>query len=359
MNLPDHGANPQRLYEQVGMERPKRILDFSENVHPFGPPAFIEEDWQSMQNLIKYYPDPDGEPFRSAAAKFHEVERERVITGNGAAEIFTWLARRYRGREVVLIEPAFSEYRKTLEAEGAEIKAIQLTEENGWRLEVENLAQAAKGSAAVYVCNPHNPTGLLLQLPELVEIAEACAKAGCELVLDEAFIDFAGEENSLIPLQETFAHVIIVRSMTKMYAIPGLRLGYALGKPEILEKLKQGAAHWNVNAISAHIGAGCLQEQAYRNHIVEEAEKERNRMVSFFNENGCQATASSANFLSFRLPPGKEADRFFNAMLSKGIVLRHTKSFRGMGGQWFRIGMKSVAHMEELRGAIAQWLQDN
>ncbi|WKA50334.1 threonine-phosphate decarboxylase CobD [Planococcus liqunii] len=359
MNLPDHGANPQRLYEKMGMERPPRILDFSENVHPFGPPAFIKESWQSMQHLITSYPDPDGEPFRSAAAHYHEVEPDRVIAGNGAAEIFTWLARRYRGKCVVLIEPAFSEYRKTLEAEGAEIKAIQLTAANGWRLEIEQVAQAAKESAAVYICNPHNPTGRLLQRSELLKIAEMCSKAGCELVLDEAFIDFVGEEFSLIPLQKNLEHVIIVRSMTKMYAVPGLRLGYALGKPEMLDELKQGAAHWNVNAISAHIGAGCLKEQAYREQVVKEAIEEQNKMVCFLTGNGCETTDSSANFLAFRLPHGKDADRFFEELLAKGIVLRHTKSFRGMDGQWFRIGMKSAGQMEELRGAITQWLQDN
>lgn len=359
MNLPDHGANPQRLYKKMGMESPQRILDFSENVHPFGPPAFIGESWQSLQHLIASYPDPDSEPFRSAAARYHEVEPDRVIAGNGAAEIFTWLARRYRGKRVVLIEPAFSEYRKTLEAESAEIKTVQLTEENGWRLDIEQVVKAAKGSAAVYICNPHNPTGRLLQQSELLALAEACAEAGCELVLDEAFIDFAGEEFSLIPLQKSLPHVIIVRSMTKMYAIPGLRLGYALGEPGILEELKQGAAHWNVNAISSHIGAGCFKEQAYRNQVVKEAVAERNKMVRFLTGSGCQTTDSSANFLAFRLPHGKDADRFFEELLAKGIVLRHTKSFRGMDGQWFRVGMKSADQMEELRGAIAQWLQDN
>jgi threonine-phosphate decarboxylase len=341
------------------MEQPKRIMDFSENVHPFGPPEFIRDNWMSLQNLIVSYPDPDGEPFRSAAAEFHKVEPERVAVGNGAAEIFTWLARRYRGKRVVLVEPAFSEYRKTLEAEGVEISAVQLSEEKGWRLETAKVVLAAKGSAAVYICNPHNPTGLLLERNDLVTIAKACAKAGCELVLDEAFIDFAGEENTLIPLQKTYPHIIIVRSMTKMYAIPGLRLGYCIGEPGVLKQLKQGAAHWNVNAVSAHIGARCLKEQAYRDHIVEEAVKERQKMAGFLKSRGCQVTLSSANFLSFRLPPEKDADGFFHTLLAAGIVLRHTKSFRGMDGRWFRIGMKAADQMEELRGAIAQWLRDN
>ncbi|MGK7376520.1 threonine-phosphate decarboxylase CobD [Planococcus sp. 1R117A] len=359
MNLPDHGANPKILYKRLGMEAPEKILDFSENVHPFGPPEFIADSWPSFQDLIRFYPDPDGEPFRSAAAEFHEVEPDCVITGNGAAEIFTWLARRYRGKRVVLIEPAFSEYRKTLEAEGAEVVAVQLTEENGWRLQLDEVVLALKGCAAVYICNPHNPTGLLLEQHVLVSIAEECRNAGCELVLDEAFIDFAGEEFSLIPLLETFPHVIIVRSMTKMYAIPGLRMGYAIGEPEVLKQLKQGAAHWNVNAISAQVGARCLGQQTYRKRVMEAAGVERESMTRFLEEKGCTATDSAVNFLSFRLPADKAPDAFFNEMLEKGIVLRHTKSFQGMDGNWFRIGMKAAVQMQQLREAMTRWLRDN
>lgn len=359
MNLPDHGANPKRLYEQLEMDQPARILDFSENVHPFGPPDFIKDSWQSMQELIRFYPDPDGEPFRSAAAEFHGVEKERIITGNGAAEIFTWLARRYRGRRVVLIEPAFSEYRKTLEAENAEIVSLQLMEETGWQLNVEELASSLIGCTAAYICNPHNPTGLLLKQEQLILIAEECRKANCEMVLDEAFIDFAGEEFSMVPFQKSYPDLLIVRSMTKMYAIPGLRLGYALGAPEMLEELKQGAAHWNVNAISAQVGARCLTEREYRNRIVEAAEKERKLMRRFLEEKNCIVTDSAVNFLSFRLPASKNPNEFFEALLAKGVVLRHSKSFQGMDGNWFRIGMKSAVQMEELREAVAQWLQDN
>lgn len=359
MKLPDHGANPHRLYQQLNIDFPERILDFSENVHPFGAPEFIRRSWHSMQELIGRYPDPEGEPFLSAAASFHQVSKERVITGNGAAEVFTWLARRYRGKKVVLIEPAFSEYRKTLEAEGAEIVAVQLAEENGWQLDGERLAASLPGCAAVYICNPHNPTGLLIGEKQLAWIAEACREAGCELVVDEAFIDFAGEEFSFIPHQRAYPHAIIVRSMTKMYAIAGLRLGYAIGDPEIMHELKQGAAHWNVNAISAQIGAECFTEDVYRERVIASANEERERMTVFLKGHQCKVSASAVNFLSFKLPEERDPDRFFLDLLEQGIVLRHTKSFRGMDGRWFRCGMKTAAQMNQLQEAISRWLTDN
>lgn len=357
MNLPDHGANPHRLFERAGLAAPQTILDFSENVHPFGPPAFIEQVWPEMLESIRRYPDPDAEPFRGAAAAYHGVEPARVAAGNGAAEIFTWLAKRYRGMRVVLIEPAFSEYRKTLEAEDAVIAAVQLTPQDGWRLPMADIVDELEGSAALYICNPHNPTGHLLKQDELILLAEACKAAKCELVLDEAFIDFAGEEHSMIERQKAFPNLIIVRSMTKMYAIPGLRLGYAIADPEIMEELKRGAAHWNVNAISAVLGARCFDEAAYRGQIVEAAELERQQMKRFLEESGCKTTDSKVNFLSFRLPQDKRPDLFFKDLLQRGIVLRHTESFRGMDGQWFRIGMKAPEQMVQLREEIAAWLE--
>lgn len=359
MNLPDHGANPLRLYRQAGITPPESWLDFSENVHPFGPPAFIEENWDNFFRLLSSYPDPDAEPFRTAAAKFHGVAADSLAAGNGAAEIFTWLAKRYRGKRVALVEPAFSEYRQTLEAENAFIEEIRLEYGNNWNLDFRAIETAVKECAALYICNPHNPTGLLLNTDELKKIAEICLQSDCELVIDEAFIDFVSEDASFVPYLTRFSHVLIVRSMTKMYAIAGLRLGYIMAGSSVIKELTKGAAHWNVNALSASIGALCFGEKDYRSRIIQSAGIERQEMQSFLKEQQCRFTDSAANFLSFKLPEDKDHDLFFQAMLEKGIVLRHTYSFRGMDGKWFRIGMKSGYAMERLREAIAKWLQDN
>lgn len=359
MDLPNHGANPQRLYKQAGISLPQQVLDFSENVHPLGPPAFLAEHWPEMLELVGSYPDPDGDPFRTAAAKFHEVDPGQVAVGNGAAEVFTWLARRYRSQRVMLVEPAFSEYRQTLEAENVQIETIQLKAENDWQLTIQHVQSAISGCAALYICNPHNPTGVLLDIETLHELASACLENKCELVLDEAFIDFIGEQASFMPLLKRFPNVIIVRSMTKMYAIPGLRLGYVISQAETIEELKRGAAHWNVNALSAAIGADCLQASAYRGQVIKAATEQRRKMQQFLAAHNCPTSNSKANFLTFQLPDSSMSDTFFRDLLGEGIVLRHTESFRGMDGKWFRIGMKSAESMRKLREAIAGWLEAN
>lgn len=357
MNLPDHGANPLRLYKGLNLKLPEQLLDFSENVHPFGPPDFIRQEWPALLPFITRYPDPDAEPFRSSAAEFHSVSPEQLAASNGAAEIFTWLARRYHGKRVLLAEPAFSEYRKTLEAEGAQVKSIQLRPEFAWALPLDELPFLLDGCAAFYICNPHNPTGTLIMPEDMHRIARLCRAADCELVIDEAFMDFAGEEFSFIPHLSAYPHVMTVRSMTKMYALPGLRLGYVIGQQDKIRELTAGAAHWNVNALAAAIGAKCFGEEEYRRRIVEAAKADRQRMSAFLSDAGCEVTESAANFLSFRLPRSYSPDSFFKDMLRRGLVLRHTYSFSGMDGNWFRIGMKSSDDMEILQEAMTRWLQ--
>ncbi|MBT2583029.1 threonine-phosphate decarboxylase [Planococcus sp. ISL-109] len=355
MKLPEHGANPHRLYKEAGQREPADIIDFSENVHPFGPPAFVKQQWPDFFGLLTAYPDPEAEPFRTAAAQYHGVEKAQVAAGNGAAEIFTWLAKRYRNKRVLLVEPAFSEYRSTLESENAQIVEINLQQSNAWKLKIEEVKKNIGGCDALYVCNPHNPTGRLLEINELAEIAELC-RGVCELVIDEAFIDFVGEHASFIPWLKDYPHVIIARSMTKMYALAGLRLGYVVADSPVIRQLTEGAAHWNVNGLAAVAGARCFSEEAYRVQVMEAASKERKKMEGFLTEAGCVFIPSAANFLCFRLPDPSKSEQFFRAMLEAGIVLRHTYSFRGMDGEWFRIGMKRAAAMERLRKEMHQWL---
>lgn len=198
----------------------------------------------------------------------------------------------------------------------------------------------------------------MLDLTEIEEIATLC-KGKCELVIDEAFIDFIGEHASFIPLLKRYPHVIVVRSMTKMYALAGLRLGYVVSGSSIIQELTGAAAHWNVNGLAAAAGARCFPEEAYRAQVIGTAASERTKMEAYLEAMGCPFVPSAANFLCFQLPDPERSEQFFRAMLEAGIVLRHTYSFKGMDGEWFRIGIKNVSAMERLRKEMHRWFQDN
>ncbi len=353
--MPNHGANPHQLYKSLGINPPERIIDFSENVNPFGPPDSIKKDWHKFQPFMTRYPDPLGEPFRTVVAKFHNISPDSIFVANGAAEIFSLLAQKYRGKQAIIVHPTFSEYETTLKARDVEIVNLHMTDIVTGEYPIDEIKMHMHQADVLYLCTPNNPTGTLPKREVLVDLIEYAKKANCDIVLDEAFIDFISESSSLIS-DKNFCHLIIVRSMTKMYAMPGLRLGYMATTPSIVKEIQQLAPHWNVNRIAAEIGSLVLKEEEYRQKTIIHSQNMLVAMSVFLKSKGCEVTQSQANFLLFKLQqPDSE---FFQYFLRRGLVLRHTENFQGLDGQWYRIGMKTAEHMEILKKELTVWFEE-
>ncbi|WP_419960990.1 pyridoxal phosphate-dependent aminotransferase [Psychrobacillus sp. BM2] len=355
MELPNHGANAHHVYERLGVEMPKTVIDFSENVNPLGPPAFVYERWSEYAQLITKYPDPLGEPFLSAAAKYHDVAARNVIVGNGAAEIFASIAKRYENKRAVLIHPTFSEYEATLAPYNVYIKEIIAT----GKVPLDEVLDEVEFAEVIYICRPNNPTGYFIPLEEIIQIAKYANRYKCEVILDEAFLDFIDEKESFIPYLKDFPNVIVVRSMTKMYAIPGIRLGYALASEPIINDIRSRLPHWNSNAIATTIGAECLLEEDYRMQAKVFAKEMREQMTVFLKTWNCIVLPSVTNFLCFQLRDSARSKEFFEYLLVKGCVLRHTENFKGLDGKWFRVGMKESSQMELLQKEMTAWFEEN
>ncbi|MCZ2257497.1 pyridoxal phosphate-dependent aminotransferase [Sporosarcina sp. G11-34] len=359
MELPKHGANPQHVYAQLEMEQPARLLDFSENVNPAGPPETVLKIWGDLVEKLNVYPDPEGEPFVSAAAKFHGVEKENVFAGNGAAELLALVAERYRGKRAIIVHPTFSEYEATLQAKNVELVRIFSEEVTGFTLPINEIMTAMQSASVLYLCTPNNPTGIMPERADVLKIIQHGMEVHCEVLLDEAFIDFVDESLSFIREIATYPNVLVVRSMTKMYAIPGIRLGYVVASKTVISGIKVLAPHWNVNGVAAQIGLICLREKSYREQAIRHSVQEREKLAAFLTSNGCTVTDSVVNFISFKLDVGRDASKLYKDLLMRGIVLRHTENFSGMDGRWFRVGMKNRAMMAELEKGLVQWFAEN
>lgn len=358
MQLPEHGANPHHVYAKLGIDLPAHVLDFSENVNPAGPPQVVRTMWPSLLAEIGAYPDPAGEPFLSEVAKFHGVAKSSVFVGNGAAELLALVAERYRGKRAIVVHPTFSEYEATLTVKNVEVVRVVAVETDGFKLPVREVKQAMASAAVLYLCTPNNPTGLMPEREDLQDIIRYGAEVGCDIVLDEAFIDFVDEKLSFISAIKENPHVIIVRSMTKMYAIPGIRLGYIVASPPVIAGIKKLAPHWNVNGMAARIGAACLPEESFRQQAIQHSNQQREQLTAFLVANGCTVTDSVTNFLSFKV--GQDAaNKLYQDLLIRGIVLRHSENFHGMDGRWFRIGMKNEAEMAVLTEELSRWFAEN
>lgn len=357
MLLPSHGANPRHLYDRLSLDIPTEIYDLSENVNPAGPPAVIEASWNSYLELISQYPDPTGEPFLSKVADFHHVKKNQIVLGNGASEIFTVLARRYAGKRAIVVHPTFSEYEVTLRAAGAEVVDIMVDDIATWQLPVETLKREMVTASVLYVCTPNNPTGVLPSREVLEELIAHGREVNCEIVLDEAFIDWVDEKASSIPLISQNSHVLVVRSMTKLYAIPGIRLGYLVAHHEICDELREQLPHWHINGLAAVIGVACLASESYAKKAVQRAKEQRIKTTAILQGYGCTVTNSVTNYVAFRLPNPLESAAFFRFCLERGVVLRHSENFKGMNGEWFRIGMKEEGVMAVFEVVLADWFE--
>lgn len=359
MQLPKHGANPERLYKQMNIPVPDVIYDFSENVNPFRLPERVIETWPNLLEKVISYPDPDGEPFLSAAAKFHHINHDQLFIGNGAAEILALLAERYRGKTAIVVHPTFSEYEATLTAKDVKIRRVIAKEAANFQLPIDEIKEVMKEAGVLYLCTPNNPTGILPSKDELLAIIEHGKTVKCDIVLDEAFIDFVDESLSFIPKIKTNDHLIIIRSMTKMYAIPGIRLGYVVAGTDIIQELQSFAPHWNVNGVAAEIGAICLQEQKFIEKTKRHSESERQKFKKFLTAHQCVITKSVANFIVFKLADEWQTKQLYEDLLRKGIVLRHTENFIGMEGNWLRVGIKTIEQMTFLRKELDQWFAEH
>lgn len=359
MQLPDHGANPHQVYGKLGMDSPAQILDFSENVNPAGLPEQVLKMWPDLISKLTIYPDPEAEPFLSAAARFHGIGKDFLFAGNGAAELLALVAERYRGKKAIVVHPTFSEYEATLRAKSVEVIQVFSSEEAGFSLPLQEIVRAMEPASVLYLCTPNNPTGIMPSQSELAELVRRGAEVGCDVILDEAFIDFVDESLSFIPKIVGNPHVTVVRSMTKMYAMPGIRLGYVVASPSVIDEIKALAPHWNVNGIAAHVGAVCLRDDPFRERAIRQSTAEREKMTLFLQQHGCIVTDSVTNFLSFRPGTGRDARKLYRHLLARGIVLRHSENFIGMDGRWLRIGMKNEAAMDLLKEELAAWFSEN
>lgn len=334
---------------------PKEVYDLSENVNALGVPPKVKESWTNLLQHISAYPHPDAEPLRTMLAKKHKVGRENILVGNGAAELLTFFANRFTNQNVIILHPTFSEYKATLQAAGA--KLIELVVENieTYELPLGHLKERMAGAKCVYICNPNNPTGTLIRKEMIEELLIYGKQVGCELLVDEAFMDWTDEKESVISLVEKYPHLTVMRSMTKMYGIAGLRLGYMVGNAERVSEMNSRLPHWHVNALAIEVGKICLDDEGFRLTSIQKHHELKQQLESFLQQHDCLITKSETNFLSFQLKDPTRTRKFYFYCLEKGVVLRHTENFIGMDGEWLRIGIKSEKAMKKFQQVMDEW----
>lgn len=348
-----HGGDLQTAWEQFGWE-PDQVLDFSANINPLGPPREIMQSLREELESIRSYPDPAHRRFRQALSAKLGVSLEWLLVGNGAAECMALAIQSIEPRLVGVIYPCFSEYVQFAEQYGAEVKGC-FGQEPDYKPEPNELKRLLKEVDLLFIGHPNNPTGISYRKDKLVEIARYAQEYGTYLVIDEAFLDFLvpKDQVSLLPILEQLPHVILIRSMTKFYAIPGLRLGFAIANPALITGMRQKQITWSVNQFALLAGEACLDLDTYerqtRQLIVTERTFLQKEIEYAF---GWRVWPGEANFLLVQLPGHMTASELQSTLGKEGILIRNCAMYPGLTPQHFRIAVRTRRENERLLEAM-------
>lgn len=353
MKLPLHGSNPIQLYRSLNIEVPEHYIDFSVNLNPFGMLPAIEKYWASWLEKITDYPNTDGATIIKLIAEREKLNPNQVLLGNGGAELITLLANFLQKKRVAIVQPTFIEYEKMCTAFQCDIDHIILQEDKWGHL--EEIYQIVKRVDALFLCHPNNPTGVIYSEHQLIKLIRLCEEHHCYLIVDEAFYDFAVDMKSVASYISTNKKLIVIRSLTKMYSIAGLRLGYLLGPENIVSCLKEIQPYWSVNAIALEAGKLCVADKQFAIKTRHFITSERERLINHLLKLGYKLSCSDVNYFLLRDPQLENQLPLIQYLLQNGIIPRHTENFRGLDGRWIRLAIKSARENNILLETLSFW----
>ena len=330
MNKFQHGGN---IYNSQGTA--EKFLDFSANINPLGLSEKILQTLQENLCGVVNYPDPTATELKNAISKRYKVSAENLILLNGAAEFFYLYFQVLRPKKVLIPVPTFSEYERAARAAGCEVEYFFLREEDNFQLDTEKFLSQIKFSNAdcVILCRPNNPTGNLISLDAVKKISEVVP-----VVLDESFIDFLEIETAK---NYTEKNLVVVQSLTKIFALPGLRLGFAVAEKNLAEKLNASKDVWNVNFLAQKAGVAALSDEKFLVDTRAWLEVEKKFFVEKLKSLPVKIFAPAVNFILFKVESEKIAAEILNKLRAEKILIRSCENFAGLDGRFLRSAIRS------------------
>lgn len=327
--------------------------DFSANIGPFGMPESVREAavrgvWDSTA-----YPDSEAEELKHEIAKREGVGPNQVICGNGAAEVIYHLAAATKPKHALLLAPTFSEYEHALRTVGCQCRYYFLREKNGFQIMPDILDQITEVIDLVLICNPNNPTGVLCPEELYQPLIEKCRLRNCVLAVDECFQDFLGKEEqcSFLDVWETMDEkqrgcLFLLKAFTKMYGMPGLRMGYGIcTNPVLAEKMRRERQAWNVSIPAQYAGLAALKEEAFAEKTRDYVATEREWLKHELERLRFKVFDSRANYIFFKNP---HFSGLYAKCLKKGVLIRKCENYLGLDASFYRVAVKTRKENEVL-----------
>ena len=340
-----HGGNLSQLSQRSGIAKDK-LIDFSANINPLGPPEWLRPLISAHISDLVHYPDPDCSELVAALAKQNNVTSDQILVGNGATELLHLLPRVLGKSHVLVPVPSYADYENPALLNGLEVTLLPLRAQDQFRLNLTELELMLKPDQLVLLGQPNNPTGYTLAAQPLRLIAQQHPQT--IFIIDESFIDFTDGSQSLRIDRPN--NVIIIQSMTKTYAIPGLRLGYAIANVEIAAMVRRQLPNWTVNTIAQLVGTQALQDQEYLQRSRIFIDQQREQLHQALSDlPGLTVYPSEVNFLLLRLDHATlDSRQLAEKTLQQGIAIRVCDNFHNLDGSYFRVAVRTETEQQQL-----------
>ncbi|MHB1348160.1 MAG: threonine-phosphate decarboxylase CobD [Candidatus Humimicrobiaceae bacterium] len=354
-----HGGNLREINDRYG-KKPYEVLDFSANINPLGFPPYLKElVFNSFEN-VSNYPDPESRLLKKKISSILLLSEESIIPGNGSDELMFLALRALSPKKVLIPAPSYIEYEHAAHAAGASCSFIKAKARNGFKISVANINKKLAGTELLLICNPNNPTGFLMEREKVLFLAKELQNLNAFLIIDEAFIDFLENPGdfTLIPFLKKFKNIIILRSLTKFFAVPGLRIGYAAADPLIIRNMEKLQQTWPLNCFAQIAGKAVLEDKDFIIKSREYILSERLRFYSRLSEiKWLKPFKPTANFILCSIKfHGLQSSELLDFLIKEhNILIRDCSNFRGLEKNYFRLAVKSSEDNDKLINALVDF----
>ncbi len=354
--LLQHGGNIEKEAKRLGIKI-NSLIDASASLVPFSLPLSLKYCLLKALYGIetKHYPTRNHSFLKEAIAAYHKVKPAMVLPGNGASELITWAARDAAASGTsILPSPGFSDYKRALRCWNGQY--LQSPLPMTWSSTFPQVFPLEPSSNVIWITNPHNPTGQCWSRDSL----EKLVKTQCLVICDEAFLPLVpnGDQESLIPLVEHYPNIIVLRSLTKLFSIAGLRLGYAISSQKRLQQWQEWRDPWPLNGLAIVLGTKIMTKQKILNKRIKKVQDWVRQEGSWLQSNLTNLTGIIAHpsATNFQLIESKRSLRHFREKLAfNGILLRDCRSFQGLGENWLRISLQSKENNRRILHTMHQF----
>lgn len=361
---PDHGGDWHSALTLSQLPE-NEIIDFSVSLNPLGPPEIVANLASRIINGLERYPEPRSDKLRECFAKFRDIPKSSIVAGNGSNELIHLVPRFLpQEKKCVIVEPTFSEYNSAIQS--AKIPQIQylLKSENNFQVDIEAFLfylQSVENLGSVILGHPNSPTGHIWATESLLSLKKFCERKNIFLIIDEAFVDFCDKPISFIQEAHQSKNLIVIQSLTKIYSIPGARLGFCIMHPENASQFENSIPTWNVNSMAQTLGPEILADTQYLAQTGSFLSKEKKKLFSALNQiNAIKIFPSEANFFLFKLIDDTPnlSDSFFKSLLTQGLIVRNCGNFSGLNNSFFRVAIQTEEKNQKLVQAIESFFSN-